>query len=287
MNKHRHLNRRGKLMVLMLSITALLLFIGLIGGNKNEKADQRVSSIPATPAAQLLSSFAPKKAFANSKLDQSIQSKEDNQEKTIYLTFDDGPTSHTSQLMDTLNQYNAKATFFMLGPNIRSHPSVVKRAVEEGFGIGLHGISHSVEQIYASKSAPLEEMTKDQSILQKITGLETDLVRLPYGSIPYLTVDMRELLNEGGFNIWDWNVDSRDWELKDGSYIKNTIQEIQEVEQRGETPVVLMHDKQETIRYLPELLAYLQQEGYKTKKLTNGIPALTFRCAGRCRALNS
>ncbi|MGY0692503.1 polysaccharide deacetylase family protein [Virgibacillus sp. FSP13] len=304
MKKRRHLNHRGKMLVLVLSVLSLFFLVGLI--NHAKKADQTVESIPSKSAEQSMSAIGPK-TFTDSKLNQSIHEKEiekklqkhqekiaekrehqrtkDQKSKAIYLTFDDGPTTHTSQLLDVLEHYNAQATFFMIGPRIENNPEVVKRMAELGLGLGLHGISHSVEQIYSSQTAPLKEMTEDQRIVEEVTGNHTQLVRLPYGSVPYLTEDMRYLLYQNGFHIWDWNVDSRDWELGDGRFVNKTIQEIEKVEQLGETPVVLMHDQPETIRHLPKLLSYLQKKGYQTKKITKDVPALTFTCNGRCYAI--
>lgn len=301
MEKYKHLNRRGKIMVSILSIFVLIIFVKLVGSNKEEASAP--NEIPTVSAEQLTFSFGPKKAFADSQLDLSIQEKKrkarekaqakkrdeqrvaDQKAKAIYLTFDDGPSPEAGELLDILDQYNAKATFFMLGPHIESHPKVVERMVEEGFGIGMHGMTHNLSDVYGSKEAPLNEMTEGQGILQEVTGIHTELVRLPYGSIPYLTEDMRQLLDQNKFSIWDWNVDSRDWELKDRRFIRHTIQEIQSLEHAGEAPVVLLHDKPATIKYLPELLSYLQEEGYETKVLTNEMTALTFKCNERCYSI--
>ncbi|GAB4072692.1 hypothetical protein GCM10028778_04370 [Barrientosiimonas marina] len=289
-------------MVSLLFITLLLLLVGFMGINKKEASDQK--SISSLPAEQLSVSSGEKQDFSNSELHQSIkykreqerkkaqakkeekQHEKDQQEKAIYLTFDDGPSPETSQLLNVLNQYQVKATFFMLGPNIKKHPEVVNRMVDEGFGVGLHGMTHSVQQVYSSTAAPLNEMTKSQRILQKVTGVTSNFVRLPYGSIPYLTEGMRDSLHQNGFNIWDWNVDSKDWKLKDKRFVERTIQEIERLEKANETPVVLLHDKPATIKHLPKLLNYLQREGYKTKNITNEKAALTFRCAGRCHPIN-
>lgn len=206
--------------------------------------------------------------------------------KVIYLTFDDGPSSDASKLLDVLNEYDAKATFFMLGPNMERNPEIVKRMVKEDFGVGLHGVTHDAHQIYRSKAAPVNEMTKAQRILDEISGIQSDLVRLPYGSIPYLTEEMRFLLGQKNFEIWDWNVDSQDWEVKDGSFVDQTIDSIMALEKAGRTPVVLMHDKPKTIKQLPKLLKLLKQEGFEFKSLTNELTPLTFKCEGRCRSID-
>jgi peptidoglycan/xylan/chitin deacetylase (PgdA/CDA1 family) len=98
---------------------------------------------------------------------------------------------------------------------------------------------------------------------------------------------MRYLLDQNDFQVWDWNVDSRDWELKNERYVQHTIREIEKVKQAGETPIVLLHDKQQTVKHLPKLLTYIKSQGYKTKVLTNEMTALTFPCEGRCRTISS
>lgn len=304
MRNRRRLNHRGKIAVLILSTFILSILIGWGTINKEHAKAQQQTTVYSVPAKPLSQSFNSKKAFADSDLNQSIQNKKeikrekvqhqkaqkqlgkDHEDKIIYLTFDDGPSPQTNQLLDVLDKYNAKATFFMLGPNIQSHPSIVKRMIKEGFGAGLHSITHNAHKIYSSNESPLKEMTEDQKILKKVTGAHSNLIRLPYGSVPYLTVEMRTQLDKNGFKIWDWNVDSKDWKLKDQRFVKKTIREIQNIEQSGEAPVVLMHDKPETIRHLPKLLKYLKQEGYQTKKLTNDMPPLTFQCEGRCHAIS-
>lgn len=276
----------------------------LIGMNSKEATGQEKPSISSIQAKELQVFNGEKQTLESSELYRSIEVKkendrkhaqaqkeekqheEDQQEKAIYLTFDDGPSSETNRLLNLLDQYHAKATFFMLGPNIRKHPKAVNRMVDEGFSVGMHGMTHSVQQIYGSTTAPLNEMKEDQSIIEELTGVTSNLVRVPYGSVPYLTGAMRELLHQNDFKIWDWNVDSRDWELKDERFVQESIQKIEDLEESNITPIVLLHDKLATIKHLPKLLTYLQQNGYETKIITNEKVPLTFSCAGRCHSIN-
>ena len=300
MLRGRRLNRKGKVALSVFLTITIVLSFGLVGND-----EKQVNGSALKHSLQMLTfSSEPVVAFADSTLSQSIIEKEseekeaarkkevalqnqiDQQENVIYLTFDDGPTIVSDQLLDILDQYEMNATFFMLGPNMKEHPEVVKRMHKEGFGLALHGITHDVAKIYSSPFAPSEEMTENQEILETMTGVGTDIIRLPYGSIPYLTEEMRYLLDQNSFQVWDWNVDSLDWKLKNERYVQHTIQEIQK-EQAGETPIVLLHDKQETVKHLPKLLTYIQRQGYKTKVLTNDMTPLTFPCEGRCRPISS
>lgn len=303
MRRRRRLNARGKIVVSILLTGMIILFSGVVG-NDEMKAAKESNSKTGGLLEMLAFSSEPVLAFSDSALSQSIiekeneksesnrikevakQNKKDKEVKAIYLTFDDGPSNHSDQLLDILDAYQMKATFFMMGPGIKEYPDVVKRMKKEGFGLGLHSITHDVGKIYSSQYAPSEEMVKNREILESVTGVRSNIIRLPYGSIPYLTEAMRFILDQNDFNVWDWNVDSLDWEFKDQRYVQHTIQKIQKMEQAGETPVVLLHDKQETIKHLPKLLSYIKKQGYQTKILTNDMAPLTFPCKGRCYSIN-
>ncbi|GIN56881.1 hypothetical protein J8TS2_12000 [Lederbergia ruris] len=269
------------------------------------KSAEGYEANPSIAMAQSIqASPVEKHDFTSSKLNESIQIKKeielekqqqaealeqlqkDNESKIVYLTFDDGPSPFTGQLLDLLNQYHMEATFFMLGPNIKNHPDVVQRMVDEEFAVGMHGITHNAKQIYQSPKAPLSEMLEGQKIIEDLTGVHSNLVRLPYGSVPYLTMDMRVHLDKHGFKIWDWNVDSEDWALKDNRFVNKVIQETDNLSRAGESPIILLHDKPETIQYLPKLLNYLQKNKYQTKVLTNDQTPYTFQCNGRCYSIH-
>ncbi|WP_338470902.1 polysaccharide deacetylase family protein [Niallia sp. XMNu-256] len=298
---HRRLNTRGKIAVSILLTVIIVLLSGLIGNNEKKASDPKLED----SLKRLSFSSEPVATFSDSKLGQSIveweietrealrkeeaakQNQIDQQENAVYLTFDDGPSDVTGQLMDILNDYEMQATFFMLGPRIKEYPDAVKRMHQEGHGLALHGITHKLDRIYSSTSSPSLEMIEDQAILESTTGVRSDIIRLPYGSFPYLTEEMRYRLWQHGFQIWDWNVDSLDWEFNNRQYVQHTIQEIEKVKQIGEIPNILLHDRQETVNYLPELLSYIKSQGYKTKVLTNEMPPLTFQCEGRCRPVSN
>jgi len=301
--ERRRLNRRGKIAVSILLTIIIVLLSGLVGDNEMKAEKENESNIEN--AIEMISfSTEPVAAFSDSTLSQSIMKKEaekrevarkkevaeqnklDQQEHAIYLTFDDGPTNVSDELLDILHDYGMVATFFMIGPKIQQYPEVVQRMQKEGSALGLHGVTHDVKKIYSGSSAPSEEMIETQKILEDVTGVHSELIRLPYGSFPYLTEDMRYLLDHNNFKVWDWNVDSFDWKFSNSQYVQHTIQLIQEIEQSGVTPVVLLHDTQETVKHLPKLLSYIKEQGYETKILTDDMPPLTFPCNGQCRSVN-
>lgn len=202
--------------------------------------------------------------------------------RIVYLTFDDGPSPVSNDILDTLKTFDAKATFFMLDPAMRANPDVVKRTVMEGHAVGLHGVTHDKNKFYQSELAALSEMKTAQETLLRITGVTTHLIRTPYGSVPYLTESFRDVLNHNGFRLWDWNVDSSDWNLMEDEYVQQVISQIEELDKYGITPIILMHDQDGTAHHLSTLLAYLKEHGYKTGVIDEHMESYSFNCYDRC-----
>jgi len=298
--KRKRLNTKGKIVVSIIGISMIVLLSGILGNNVKEAAKENKQS-KIQESLETLSFYSePMAALADSTLSQSIieeslkehelarleafakQNEQDQRENVIYLTFDDGPSQVSYELLDILDDYDMKATHFMIGPNIQNYPEVVKKMNEDGHGLALHGMTHNVKKIYGGSSAPLKEMIKTMELIEDVTGVSTKVVRLPYGSFPYLTEEMRYVLNQHDFTVWDWNVDTLDWKFQNQRYVQHSIQEIQKLKQKGETPIILLHDKPETVKHLPKLLSYIKKQGYKTKVLTNEMAPITFPCNGRC-----
>lgn len=198
--------------------------------------------------------------------------------KPIYLTFDDGPTAHTNELLDILDQYGAHGTFFMLGPGISAYPKSVKRLVDSGNSAGLHGMTHVKSKFYASPASALKEMTQDDDALYKATGSRTSLIRTPYGSKPYFTQKYRDKVLAAGFHLWDWNVDSEDWKYKSDhqKVINSILKQVDQQEKQGVVPVVLMHDQKATLKVLPQVLKTLKAEGYTFEVIEQNSKPVNF-----------
>ena len=135
--------------------------------------------------------------------------------KVIYLTFDDGPGKHTERLLDILDKYGVKATFFVVGTG---KTSMYSEIVERGHAIGIHCNSHEWSKVYASDEAYLNDLeTMRQLILDK-TGVDTRLIRFPGGSsntasrkyCKGIMTRMTKKVEEMGYRYFDWNVDSND-----------------------------------------------------------------------------
>ncbi|WP_436971860.1 polysaccharide deacetylase family protein [Paenibacillus popilliae] len=183
-------------------------------------------------------------------------------EKVVYLTFDDGPSKLTGQFLDVLKEHNVKATFFMQGSNLQntSFQQNVKRAIKEGHYIGAHSMTHDYNKLYKDGQF-VPEMIETLSLIKEITNTNPKLVRAPYGSAPGLKgQQIRDQIVEAGIKVWDWTVDSHDWELKD-----NSNQIIENIKKQTTEPleVVLMHERTQTLKVLPEIITFYKKKGYK------------------------
>lgn len=181
--------------------------------------------------------------------------------KIAYITFDDGPTLNTPEIVKTLDKYNARATFFVLEERIVLYPEFIKQIIHSGNAVGLHGVSHS-QAIYATDFSVLEEMEKTNKTLENLMGKGSRLVRVPFGSSYKLTEKQAKNLTEKGYIIWDWNVDPRD---SVGTIVAERVMGNlrKDLARCKETPVILFHDRKSTAKLLPYVLEYLTEEGYE------------------------
>lgn len=134
--------------------------------------------------------------------------------KVMYLTFDDGPTKHTATILDILKEKNIKATFFVIGDNVRKYPELMQRIVKEGHTIGIHSQSHEYKKIYASADSYLSDFYEAQETVFEVTGARPTLYRFPGGSInSYNKRTNKAIIEEMtklGFTYFDWNAEFGD-----------------------------------------------------------------------------
>lgn len=182
--------------------------------------------------------------------------------KVVYLTFDDGPSTLTGQFLDVLKENNVKSTFFMQGNNLQntSFQESVKRATKEGHYIGAHSMTHNNNKLYKSGQF-VPEMKEALSLIHDLTGTTPKLVRPPYGSEPGLkNEEIRNQIVEAGIKVWDWTIDSDDWKFKDNP---NQIIENVKSHTKDDVEVVLMHEKQQTLQALPQIIQFYKEKGYE------------------------
>ena len=151
--------------------------------------------------------------------------------KLIAFTFDDGPSeTNTNYLLDNLDKYDAKVTFFVLGSRVNSNKETIKRAYLEGNAIGSHTYNHRNLNLL-SDVALMDEVKKTNEAIKDIIGTSPTLLRPPYGN---LTDHGKELAN---MSIVLWNIDPLDWKYKDKNRVAQEI-----IEHAHDGAIVLVHD---------------------------------------------
>lgn len=178
--------------------------------------------------------------------------------KIAYITIDDGPSKYTDEIIDILNKYNAKATFFMIDSNMKKHPDKVKRIIETGNTPGFHSVSHDIHELYKTSMSAKEEFDVNSKTFYGITGSHSKIIRLPYGSKPYTPKESYESLVEAGYKMWDWDIDTQDWRANSMQIVDN----VAIYSKNKDEVVILMHEKSQTVAALDSILKYLTNEGY-------------------------
>ncbi len=198
--------------------------------------------------------------------------------KTMYLTFDDGPSEeNTVAILDILKEKNIKATFFVVGENVEKHPDVARRIVEEGHTIGIHCNHHNYEEIYASVDSYLADFEEAYKIVYEVTGVEVKLFRFPGGSInaynKKVYKDIIEKMTEKGYIYFDWNGSLEDAVTK--STPEQLIKNARESTLKRKKVVMLAHDIVYNTRLcLEELIDQFPE--YKMEPLTPDVSPIQF-----------
>lgn len=207
----------------------------------------------------------------NKALNPPNKTMETKNEKAAYLTFDDGPNHKvTPQILDILKQYDIKATFFVTGKAIESNKDILKREKEEGHVIGNHTYSHNYKNIYASTSAFLQDLAKNDELIHSIVGeYDNKLIRFPGGSFDKSRAAYRQVVTDAGYHYVDWNCLNGDAEASNVP-VEKLIERVKQTSQGKNRIVILMHDaggKEATVQALPQIIEYLKAQGYSLKAL--------------------
>ncbi|WP_243641253.1 polysaccharide deacetylase family protein [Xylanivirga thermophila] len=193
--------------------------------------------------------------------------------KVAYLTFDDGPSKNTPQILDILKQQDVKATFFVIGNLAEQKPDIIKREVAEGHAIGNHTYSHDYKSIYQNPDALLQDMHKTEDVLKSILGSEYEckLFRFPGGSFGEKLKPYKDKLDELGYNYADWNALNGDAEGRNIP-VETLISKVKKTTNNKNRVIILMHDagaKKTTVQALPAIIEYLKGQGYEFKTLND------------------
>ncbi len=206
---------------------------------------------------------------------------------TVYLTFDDGPGKYTGQVLDILQQYDVQATFFVLGEHAVRSPELIRRMAEEGHVIGNHTYNHSYEELYRNFREFWSQIKRTESIIHSVTGERPALVRAPGGTYGHFDDVYYNLLDQAGYTVVDWNVDSGD-SRRSGVPAQEIVQQsTRGITERGDK-VVLLHDggaRGETVKALPRIIKKYQAAGYSFAVLTPEMRQWQFPVAQKAKAL--
>lgn len=173
-------------------------------------------------------------------------------EKAIALTFDDGPSGYTEMLLDGLSEYNAKATFFVIGSKAEKKPDIVMRASDEGHLIGNHTYSHPRLTLKSPEKAK-EDIDKSSEVIKSITGSKPFFVRVPYGD-----VTAYQLKYFNSFFV-GWSDNIFDWDEKSEDVIYERI-----MKKAEDGAIILLHDTNEvTVKAVLRAIPELQAQGYE------------------------
>ena len=178
----------------------------------------------------------------------------------VYLTFDDGPSIYTNDILDILDSYNVKATFFVVGKEETNAEEALQRIVDEGHTLGMHSYSHKYKELYESMDSFTQDFARIRDSIYQATGVESVCYRFPGGSSNTVSeIDMHDFidyLDSQGVEYYDWNVSSGDggsMKLSTDTLLENCTKDID----TRYTSIILLHDSAEkptTVEALPDII---------------------------------
>ena len=228
---------------------------------------------------------APSGTFLNMVVDWREDSVYNPKEKTAYLTFDDGPSQRTSEILDILDQYGIKATFFVVGTRDKESQSLYKEIVDRGHTLGMHSQSHNYDKIYASTEDFLADFNEIFTTIKDKTNSTPVLFRFPGGSNNPRMVknnteeDIKKEMAVRGFVYYDWNVSAEDAvysNVAPDSIVNNVL----EGSRNKHRAVILLHDsgaKESTVAALPQIIEGLKKQGFVFDKLESDLVPIQFQ----------
>ena len=206
--------------------------------------------------------FLPEKAISTAIC--LAESEKAPQIKTVYLTFDDGPSDRVTPLiLDVLKRNNVKATFFIIGRQAEIRPYLLEREIAEGHTVAVHSYTHDYGQIYKSASALEKDVEKCNDVIEKVVGARSKLYRFPGGSFNVPTA-LKGKIRDMGYKYVDWNACTGDAEIVNptpAQLFKRTV----ETTKKSGNVILLAHDGTmhlATANALDGIIKYYKNNGY-------------------------
>lgn len=221
---------------------------------KFEESENAVTLAVSAPSAELA-------AAANQKNEKNG--------KVVYLTFDDGPSKLTDDILSILEEEKVQATFFVLGQQAQKSPEILYRTAEAGHAIGNHTYNHKYSELYESFTAFWNQIKRTEEIIREVTGTRTSLVRAPGGTYGHFDATYFQLMDQAGYQVFDWNVDSGDSKRK-GVPADEIISNVT-TEKLKQEMIVLLHDSaghEESVKALPDIISFYKKQGYSFEVLS-------------------
>lgn len=195
----------------------------------------------------------------------------------IYLTFDDGPGCYTEKLLEILDKYDVKATFFVVNT---AYIYLLEDIVARGHSVAVHSASHVYKDIYASEEAFFADLTKMRDIIYAQTGVYTNLLRFPGGSSntvssfnPGIMTRLTRAVEDMGYCYFDWNVDSND--AGGATTAEQVAQNVINGCQNRKVSVVLQHDiKGYSVDAVEQIIIWGLENGYTFQALDETCPGV-------------
>lgn len=252
-----------------------------VGQNVDAEGQDAASNASAGSVNSLINSDTALTSTGNENANSSQDAETADGKKRVYLTFDDGPSNNTEEILDILNKYDVKATFFVVGNTSEHGQELLKRIVSEGHSVGLHSYSHKYASIYDSEDAFFDDFNKISDYVYETTGVRSNICRLPGGSSNTVSkIDMADLvreLNDKGIECYDWNIaggDASGQKLTADEIASNVLNGIE----RFQTAVVLLHDgadKDSTVEALDIILQNLTaRDDIVIDRITEDTPVI-------------
>lgn len=284
-SRHKAINRNSKILVYIATtlITLCIIIYFTVHFTSVESEVKSVSKEQSTSREAAQSSEAtPKEESAVALKEEPKEATATETGKTVYLTFDDGPYQSTPQLLDVLDQYNVKATFFVTAQFLNEADLIeqIKEIDKRGHEVAVHSYSHDYQTIYSSVEAYVQDYNKMDDIIYKATGKRSTIFRFPGGSnggySKYIRTELIGKMNSLGLTYYDWNAYDGDCDGYKGQALINRAVAESSCTDRS---ILLMHDipgKETVIESMPAIIEQLREKGYNFAPLDASVEPIQF-----------
>lgn len=206
--------------------------------------------------------------------------------RVVYLTFDDGPSAVTPQVLKILKEQGVKATFFVLGEQAAGRPELINAIWEQGHAIGNHTYNHNYHDLYSGFTEFWRQIKQTEETVRTITGVRPQLVRAPGGTFGHFDDTYFYLLKQAGYTVMDWTVDSGDSSRRGvpaAEILKNSVLDL-----TSSSVILLLHDgsgHEQSAKALPAIIERYKAAGYEFGVLDAQTKPVQFRVSAKAEAL--